>query len=69
MTSRKVDDGLETRLLCSLLRHRYFDRAWHHLLEQNSADRAVCLYLQRSAHYMVHGVPLDWTGVETLDEK
>ena len=54
----------------------YYDRKFaeasvnfSHVLEQNPADQAARFYLQRSAHFMVHGVPLEWTGVETLDEK
>ena len=39
------------------------------VLEQNPTDLAARRYLERCAHYMVQGVPADWTGVETLLEK
>jgi len=34
------------------------------VLEQNPDDKAARLYLQRAAHYMVHGAPPEWTHVE-----
>ncbi len=40
----------------------YFDK----VLQQNRHDEAARLYLQRSAHYMVHGVSDDWEGVEVM---
>jgi two-component system sensor histidine kinase ChiS len=42
---------------------------FNRVLEENPADLAAGIYLKRSAHYMVTGVPPDWTGVETLLEK
>jgi len=42
---------------------------FNQVLEKNPADLAARIYLKRSAHYMVVGVPSDWTGVETLLEK
>jgi hypothetical protein len=39
------------------------------VLKKNSQDKAARIYLERSANYMVQGVPDDWTGVETLLEK
>jgi DNA-binding response OmpR family regulator len=39
------------------------------VLEKNASDLAARIYLKRCANYMVNGVPPDWTGVETLDEK
>ena len=39
------------------------------VLSKNSEDKAARIYLERSANYMVQGVPDDWTGVETLLEK
>ncbi|MDM8531382.1 adenylate/guanylate cyclase domain-containing protein [Anaerolineales bacterium HSG25] len=40
----------------------YFNK----VLEHNQADEAARLYLQRAAHYMVHGVPDDWEGIEMI---
>ena len=51
---------------------RQFSRASVHfssILEQSSGDKAAALYLKRSAHYMVHGVPDGWNGVEIMDAK
>jgi two-component system sensor histidine kinase ChiS len=42
---------------------------FNQVLEKNPADLAARIYLKRCAHYMVVGVPPDWTGVETLLEK
>jgi len=42
---------------------------FNRVLEKNPADLAARIYLKRAAHYMVVGVPPDWTGVETLLEK
>lgn len=39
------------------------------VLERNPDDRATRIYLERAAHFMVHGVPPDWTGIEALSEK
>jgi two-component system sensor histidine kinase ChiS len=39
------------------------------VLKHNPDDKAARLYLQRAAHFMVHGVPPDWGGVESLPEK
>ena len=54
----------------------YYDRKFseasvqfNQVLEKNPKDRAARIYLKRSAKYMVKGVPEDWTGVETLDQK
>jgi two-component system sensor histidine kinase ChiS len=42
---------------------------FNQVLEKNAGDLAARIYLKRCAHYMVNGVPPDWTGVETLLEK
>jgi CheY-like chemotaxis protein/class 3 adenylate cyclase len=42
---------------------------FNQVLEKNPADLAARIYLKRCANYMVNGVPMDWTGVETLSEK
>jgi adenylate cyclase len=39
------------------------------VLAHNPADKAAGLYLQRSSHFLLHGVPEDWTAVATLTEK
>ena len=39
------------------------------VLQSNPDDRAARIYLERSAQYMVKGVPDTWTGVETLNQK
>jgi class 3 adenylate cyclase len=51
----------------------YYDRRFSEasvkfnaVLQQNQADKAARIYLERSARYMVQGVPGDWTGVEGL---
>ena len=43
----------------------YFNK----VLQQNPNDEAARLYLQRAAHFMVHGVPANWTGAEVMLEK
>jgi hypothetical protein len=54
----------------------YYDRKFsessvqfNRVLQKNPEDKAARIYLERSAHYMVAGVPDDWTGVETLTGK
>jgi len=42
---------------------------FNQVLETNPKDKAARIYLERSAHYMVQGVPEDWTGVEALTKK
>jgi two-component system sensor histidine kinase ChiS len=39
------------------------------VLLQDPTDRAALVYQQRVAHWMAHGVPADWTGIEVLTEK
>lgn len=39
------------------------------VLVDNPEDKAAKLYLERSAHYMVQGVPDEWEGVEVMDSK
>ena len=36
------------------------------VIEHNPEDKAAKLYLRRAAHYMVQGVPTDWSGVGEL---
>ncbi|MFH1081763.1 MAG: adenylate/guanylate cyclase domain-containing protein [Pseudomonadota bacterium] len=54
----------------------YYDRKFsessvkfNQVLQNNPKDKAARIYLERCAHYMVRGVPEDWTGVETLAKK
>ncbi len=42
---------------------------FNQVLQINPEDKAARIYLERSAHYMVRGVPEDWTGVEALTKK
>jgi two-component system sensor histidine kinase ChiS len=39
------------------------------VLQRNPKDEAARLYLQRAAHFMVHGVPDGWSGAEVMLEK
>ena len=54
----------------------YYDRKFSEssvkfsrVLQKNPEDKASRIYLERCAHYMVKGVPGDWTGVEALTRK
>jgi two-component system sensor histidine kinase ChiS len=75
-TEKEIDLKLSTRPDFEQGLRLYYDHKFaeasvkfNRVLERNPEDKAARFYLQRSAHYMVHGVPLDWTGVETLDQK
>ncbi len=49
-----------------------FDKAnflFRKVLEQNANDIAAKIYLKRSEYYGIHGVPLDWEGVEVMENK
>ena len=39
------------------------------VLKTNAADKTAKLYLERSAQFMVQGVPQDWEGVEAMANK
>ncbi|MCI0698767.1 adenylate/guanylate cyclase domain-containing protein [candidate division KSB1 bacterium] len=39
------------------------------VLKVNPADKTARLYLERSAQFMVQGVPEDWEGVEAVEQK
>jgi hypothetical protein len=39
------------------------------MVDKNPADKAAALYLQRCEYYVKHGLPHDWQGVTTMDEK
>ena len=65
-TKQNFEEGLE------LYYNKQFSEAsvqFSQVLKKNSQDKAARIYLERSANYMVQGVPDDWTGVETLLEK
>ena len=65
-TKPNFEEGLE------LYYSKQFSEAsvqFNQVLKKNSQDKAARIYLERSANYMVQGVPDDWTGVETLLEK
>ncbi len=56
--------------------HHYFTKefteasvCFNKVLKVNSADKTARLYLERSAQFMVQGVPEDWEGVETVESK
>ncbi len=42
---------------------------FNNVLKRNPKDEAARLYLQRAAHYMIHGVPEGWSGTEVMNEK
>lgn len=39
------------------------------VIEENPGDKAARIYLERSARFMVNGVPPDWDGVENIHSK
>jgi len=56
--------------------HHYFVRefikaaaCFKKVLTVNPDDKTAKLYLERSAQFMVQGVPGDWQGVETMESK
>lgn len=42
---------------------------FNRVIEKNPRDKAARIYLERSAGFMVRGVPDDWDGVVALNEK
>ncbi len=55
----------------ALYQNRKFTEAsvkFNNVLSHNPDDKAARRYLQRAAHFMVHGVPADWMGVERMYE-
>ena len=42
---------------------------FENVLKQNSDDKTAKLYLERSAQFMVQGVPEDWEGLEAMENK
>ncbi len=56
--------------------HHYFSRkfvesalCFKQVLSVNPDDKTAQLYLERSAQFMVQGVPDDWQGIEIMDSK
>jgi two-component system sensor histidine kinase ChiS len=56
--------------------HHYFAKdfaeasvCFKNVLKVNAADKTAKLYLERSAQFMVQGVPENWEGVEALESK
>jgi two-component system sensor histidine kinase ChiS len=56
--------------------HRYFDKdfteasvCFKNVLKTNAEDKTARLYLERSAQFMVQGVPEEWEGVEAVESK
>jgi len=39
------------------------------VLKANAGDKTASLYLERSAQYVVRGVPEEWEGVEAMESK
>ena len=65
-TKANFEEGL------SLYYDKRFARAcvkFDEVLKSNPNDKAAQFYLERAAHFMVHGIPNNWTGVEVLREK
>jgi len=56
--------------------HHYFAKdfaeasvCFKNVLKANVADKTAKLYLERSAQFMVQGVPEEWAGVEAMESK
>jgi len=56
--------------------YRYFDKDFtnasvffKNVLDVNAKDKTARLYLERSAQFMVQGVPEGWEGVEAMESK
>ena len=65
-TLAELEQGL------SLYYGQQFDEAetyFNRVLERNPQDQAAVIYRERIAHFVAHGVPNDWEGVEVLTEK
>ena len=65
-TRAKFEEGLQ----------HYFSREFaeaavffKNVLRENSSDKAARLYLERSAQFMVQGVPDEWQGIEAIEYK
>jgi len=56
----------------NLYREKQFGEAgktFREVLEANPHDQAAGLYIQRCQHFIQHGVPTDWDGIETFRQK
>jgi len=57
--------------LCYYFTREFAEAAvmFKNVLKENPTDKTAQLYLERSAQFMVHGVPEGWQGVEAMDSK
>jgi len=57
--------------LCYYFTREFAEAAlmFKHVLKDHPGDKTARLYLERSAHFMVHGVPDEWQGIETMESK
>jgi len=65
-TGKDFETGLEHYF------HRDFAESvglFKKVLDQNPQDKTARIYLERSAQYVVHGVPSDWQGIEVMEGK
>jgi class 3 adenylate cyclase/CheY-like chemotaxis protein len=85
VTVIEIIDGYEDARLDALLNSKiYFEEGvtrylnkefqkglalFQKFLEFVPDDKAAKIYIQRSLYYMEHNVPMDWDGVEVLEEK
>jgi two-component system sensor histidine kinase ChiS len=42
---------------------------FNNVIQINPKDKTAKIYLERSARYMVNGVPTEWDGVEMITER
>jgi class 3 adenylate cyclase len=71
-----VELKLETKADFEEGLHHYFAKefaeasvCFNNVLKANAEDKTARLYLERSAQFMVRGVPEDWEGVEAMESK
>lgn len=57
--------------LCYYFTREFAEAAvmFKNVLKENPTDKTAKLYLERSAQFMVHGVPEEWQGVEAMESK
>ena len=65
-TRSEFERGLDT-----YMKHSFAEASvlFTSVLKTNPVDQAAQLYLKRSAHYMIQGVPDGWNGSEEMTEK
>lgn len=62
-SKRRFEEGI------TCYHERQFAQAiakFERVLQQNPADQSAKLHLERAQHFIAHGVPLGWAGVEQL---